>query len=76
MLFIAGTEVNGFYQLSGESSENQRLMALIDKLHMYDPAAGSRRMCRYLVRKTGLQVDRKRVRRLMRVMGVEALYPR
>jgi putative transposase len=65
-----------YYQLVGESGENQRLMEVIDRLHMVDPAAGTRRMYKYLKRLTGKKVGRKRVRRLMRLMGVEAIYPR
>jgi putative transposase len=51
-------------------------MKQIDVLHIEDPAAGSRRLSRYLTRQTGRSIDRKRVRRLMRVMGIEAIYPR
>lgn len=52
------------------------MMAAIDRIHMEDPAAGTRRMTDYLLRQTGKPVARNRVRRLMRVMGVEAIYPR
>ena len=65
-----------YYQLAGESSENLRLMKQIDVLHLEDPAAGSRRLSRYLTRQIGREVSRKRVRRLMRLMGIEAIYPR
>jgi len=65
-----------YYQLSGESAENLRLMKQIDVLHLEDPAAGSRRFSRYLTRQAGRSVNRKRVRRLMRIMGLEAIYPR
>ncbi len=65
-----------YYQLASESSENLSLMELIDKLHLTDPSAGSRRMYKYLRRLTGKRIGRKRVCRLMRIMGVEAIYPR
>lgn len=65
-----------YYQLSGESEENLRLMETMDRLHMSDPSAGTRRLCAYLERLTGKVFERKRVRRLMRVMGIEAVYPR
>lgn len=65
-----------YYQLCGESAENLRLMEIMDRVHMVDPAAGSRRLCSYLQRATGERIDRKRVRRLMRRMGIEAVYPR
>ena len=65
-----------YYQLSGESYENERMMKEMDRIHMTDPTAGSRRMCCYLRRLTGRKVSRKRTRRLMQLMGVEAVYPR
>lgn len=48
----------------------------MDRLHMNDPSAGSRRMYKYLRRLTGKKIGRERVRRLMRLMGLEAVYPR
>lgn len=65
-----------YYQLSDESPENLALMEEIDKIHLEDPTAGSRRMFKYLRRLTGKQIGRRKVRRLMRVMGIEAIYPR
>jgi len=65
-----------YYELAGESRENLGLMKEIDQLHMIDPTAGTRRMYKYLKRLTGKKIGRKRVRRLMRIMGVEAIYPR
>lgn len=65
-----------YYRLKGESTENLYLMKLIDQLHLKDPSAGSRRMYKYLRRQTGKKLGRKRVVRLMKIMGVEAVYPR
>ena len=65
-----------YYQLAEYSPENLELMKEIDRLHMVDPTAGTRRMGKYLKRNTGKHIGRKRVRRLMRIMGVEAIYPR
>ena len=65
-----------YYKLAGESGENHRLMEELDRQHMVDPAAGSRRMYKYLSKLTGKRIGRKRVRRLMRLMGMEAVYPR
>jgi len=42
-------------------------MEKIDKLHLEAPAAGNRRMFKYLRRLTGKQIGRRRGRRLMRV---------
>jgi putative transposase len=48
----------------------------MDELYLEDPSAGSRRMSSYLRRQTGRATNRKRAKRLMRVMGIEAIYPR
>ena len=65
-----------YYDLSGETLENLELMKKLDYLYLEDPRAGSRRMSSYLRRQTAKATNRKRVRRLMRVMGIEAIYPR
>jgi putative transposase len=65
-----------YYELAGESEENRALMKQMDRLYLEDPTAGSRRMRDYLERLTGQEVNRKRTSRLMRVMGLEAIYPR
>jgi putative transposase len=51
------------------------LMRRIDELHLDLPFYGSRRMT-FELNKEGRGVNRKRVQRLMRVMGIEALVPR
>jgi putative transposase len=51
------------------------LMRRIDELHLLLPFYGSRRMM-FELNKEGRGVNRKRVQRLMRVMGIEALVPR
>ena len=65
-----------YYDLSEETLENLALMEKMDQLYLEDPSAGSRRMSSYLRRQTAKATNRKRVRRLMRVMGIEAIYPR
>ena len=65
-----------YYDLSEETVENLELMKKLDHLYLEDPSAGSRRMSSYLRRQTGKATNRKRVRRLMRKMGIEAIYPR
>ena len=64
-----------YYRPVGESRTNLRLMRLIDELHLNCPWYGSRQMARVL-RRRGHRVGRKRVRRLMRVMGLRSLAPR
>ena len=58
-----------------ESEENLHLMRLLDEQYLRTPFYGSRRMAQWLSRE-GYEVNRKRVQRLMRIMGIEALYPR
>jgi putative transposase len=62
-----------YYQGVGESKENLQLMRLIDEQYMRRPIYGSRRMQDWLESK-GHQVNRKRVQRLMRTMGLVAIY--
>jgi putative transposase len=57
------------------SEEDLRLMRLIDQQFLRTPFYGSRRMTVFLER-SGETVNRKRVRRLMAVMGLEPLFPR
>jgi putative transposase len=52
-----------------------KLMELIDKQYLKTPTWGSRSMRNYL-RRLGYKVNRKRVQRLMRLMGLEAIYPK
>ena len=56
-----------------EPAENLRLMRLIDETYLAYPFFGSRQMARWL-RRQGETVNRKRVQRLMREMGLEAIY--
>jgi putative transposase len=58
-----------------ESAENLRLMRLIDEQYLKTPFYGSRRMAAVLQR-SGEVVNRKRIGRLMRLMGLEGLHPR
>ena len=58
---------------SGESAQNLALMRQLDELHLAHPFYGSRQMVRHL-RRDGIVAGRHRVRRLMRLMGMEAIY--
>jgi len=64
-----------YYEPAGETAENLRLMRLIDEEYTAHPFLGSRRMAAWLVGQ-GEAVNRKRVQRLMRLMGLEAIYPK
>lgn len=64
-----------YYEPVGETSVDLRLMRMIDEQYTACPFYGSRRMTAWLAGR-GEEVNRKRVRRLMRVMGLEAIYPK
>src|SRR3954463_15181997 len=64
-----------YYQPARESEENLRLMGLVDRLYTNCPFYGSRKMTAALNNQNE-HVNRKRVRRLMQLMGLEALYPK
>jgi putative transposase len=60
-----------YYEPTGATPEDLRLMRLIDELYTDCPFYGSRKITEVLTR-GGEEVNRKRVRRLMREMGLEA----
>ena len=64
-----------YYEPARETGENLRLMRRIDEQYTACPFYGSRRMTAWLI-EHGEEVNRKRVQRLMRVMGLEAVYPK
>lgn len=62
-----------YYEPVKETSLNLKLMRHIDELHTKYPFYGSRQLCENL-KKEGFKVNRKRIQRLMHVMGIEAFY--
>ena len=64
-----------YYEPAGESEYNLELMRLIDEQYTKTPFYGTRRMTAWL-RRQGYKVNRKRVQRLMRLMEIEAIYPK
>jgi putative transposase len=64
-----------YYKPSGETEYNELLMKLIDAQYVETPFYGIDKMTEWLHRQ-GHYVNHKRVRRLMRKMGLEAVYPR
>ena len=58
-----------------ESAANLKLLRLLDEQYLATPFYGSRRMAVWLQRQ-GYVINRKRVQRLMRVLGIEAIYPK
>jgi putative transposase len=64
-----------YYEPARETPENLKLMRLIDEHYTACPFYGSRRWTAWLSG-LGHLVNRKRVQRLMRLMGLEAIYPK
>jgi putative transposase len=62
-----------YYQAAPVDPDDLALMRRMDELYTKWPFYGSRRMVAAL-RQDGVVVNRKRVRRLMRLMGLEAIY--
>jgi putative transposase len=62
------------YRPVGESEENLQLMRLLDEQYTRTPFYGVLRMTAWLQRQ-GYAVNEKRVRRLLRTMGLMAIYP-
>ena len=64
-----------YYKPRPIKPEDLELMRLIDEQYMKTPSYGSRSMARHF-RRQGRKVNRKRIQRLMRLMGIEAIYPK
>src|SRR5208283_4816592 len=73
---LVGVARSGVYRSKPVTgADDLAVMRRIDELHLELPFYGSRRMT-FELNKEGGGVNRKRVQRLMRVMGIEALVPR
>jgi len=65
---------SSYYKPQPVPEEDQTLMRLIDKIHLKRPYLGSRRIVDALA-ELGYRAGRKRVQRLMRRMGIQAIHP-
>lgn len=65
-----------YYQPVPVCQRDLALMRAIDEIHTEQPTFGSRTMARMVSRQTGIPVGRKHTRRLMREIGIEAIYPK
>ena len=63
-----------YYQPKAVSEDDLKVMRRIDEMHLERPFYGSRRIQDWLVAENH-EINRKRVQRLMRLMGIMALYP-
>ncbi|WP_341756042.1 MULTISPECIES: IS3 family transposase [unclassified Candidatus Tisiphia] len=64
-----------YYQPTGISEQELKIMAIIDETYTMHPYYGMRRMAKYL-QAQGFSVGRKAVRRYYQIMGLEAVYPK
>jgi putative transposase len=64
-----------YYHPIKENDYNLLIMRELDKIYLENPSYGSRLMAACLIQK-GFIVNRKRISRLMKLMGIEAVYPK
>lgn len=64
-----------YHTAAGESAQNLEIMRLMDEYYLKHPSYGVLRMQDYLMT-IGIAVNEKRVRRLLRLMGLMAIYPK
>lgn len=64
------------YQAVGEDAEDQRIKRILDEIYLIDPCLGSRRLVTILKRDYGIEINRKKVQRLRREMGMETIWCR
>jgi putative transposase len=62
------------YKAVAEDPEDIRIKRLLDEIYMVDPCLGSRRLVTVLGRDHGIVVNRKRLQRLRREIGHEAIW--
>ncbi len=72
---LALNRSTAYYRLKGESEENLSVMRALDELYTERPHRGSR-MMKDALEDRGIRVGRERIRRLMRLMGLVAIYPK
>lgn len=63
-----------YYKPRGETLDNIGLKSMIDETFTEFPYFGARKIAQYLRRKVGVPLNRKRIQRLMREMGIMAIY--
>ena len=72
LLGVARSSVD--YQAVPEPPEDIRIKRLLDEIYMVDPCLGSRRLVTVLKRDHGVEINRKRLQRLRREIGHEAIW--
>jgi len=64
------------YEPAPEGEEDRGIMRIMDEIYLKDPCVGTRRIVTLLERDHGLKVNRKRLQRLRRKMGLETIWCR
>ena len=75
-ILLGVTRSNLYYEPAQRSEEEIKLCLILDQLYLEDPCLGSRRLPTVVEREIGLIVNRKRIQRLRREMGLETIYCR
>lgn len=65
-----------YYPPLAVSADDEDMMRIIDELYTEHPFYGSRKIAKQLSRDQNRDINRKRIQRLMRIMGIEAIYPK
>lgn len=74
---LLGLSVSSYYYKSRPiSAEDERLMALLDEHYLQYPCEGKIKRAQWLSREVSYPVSRRRIKRLMEVMGLETVYPK
>ena len=67
---------SGFYYVAKENPEDKKYIDMLDAIYTDYPFYGSRRMHCELIDRYGVSLCREQIQRLMRKMGIEAIYPK
>ena len=74
---ILGVPRSSFYYKPVEKDDNDiKTMNLIDEVYTKCPFYGRRKITKYLCKVKGMQINIKKVDRLMKLMGLQAIYPK
>lgn len=65
-----------YYNSAPLSAEDERLMSLLDEHYLKNPHEGKVKRARWLSKEVGYPVGRRRVKKLMKIMGLETVYPK
>lgn len=74
---LLGLSVSSYYYRSkGISAEDERLMVLLDEHYLQYPCEGKIKRAQWLSKEVGYPVGKRRIKRLMEVMGLSTVYPK